>query len=131
MRKLSVLLGAALISMAAMGTAQADDDLIKKGKKVFNKCKACHAVGPDAKNKLGPVLNGVIGRKIASYEGFNYSDALKAKGAELGEWDESKLAEFLKKPSDYVPGNKMAFGGLRKDSQIEAIIAFLKDAKDN
>lgn len=125
MRKTSLLLGAALIVLTSIGSAQADDKLIKKGAKVFKKCKACHAVGEGAKNKIGPVLTDIIGRKAASFEGFKYSDPMKAKAAEGLVWNEETLTEFLKKPSKYVPGTKMAFGGLRKEKHQKAIIAYL------
>ncbi len=128
MRKSLTIFGAILVALASISTAQADDKLIKKGKKVFNKCKACHAIGPDAKNKVGPQLNGIIGRKAASVEGFEYSDPMKAKAAEGLVWDEKTLAEFLTKPKDYVPGTAMLFGGLRKEKDIKRILAFMKDA---
>lgn len=127
MRKSLTLLGAILIIFAGLGTAHADDDkLAKKGEKVFKKCKACHEVGPDAKDKVGPNLNGIIGRKAAAVEGFAYSDALKAKAGEGLVWDEENLRKFLKKPSEMVQGTNMAFSGLRRDKQIDQIMAFFK-----
>ena len=119
------------MTFASITAAHAEDDMVAKGEKVFKKCKACHAVGPDAEKatKMGPHLNGIVGRKAAAVEGYEYSDALKTKGTEGVVWDEAHLAEFLKKPKEYAPGTKMNFGGLRKDSQIEDIIAYLKTAK--
>jgi len=117
---------AALFVFATATSAHADEKMLKKGAKVYKKCKACHAVGPDAKNKVGPVLNGIVGRKAASYEGFEYSPAMKAKGDEGVEWTEENLDKFLKKPKDFVDGTKMAFSGLRKDKDRVAIIAYLK-----
>ena len=116
MSKRSIFLGAALILLSSVGLAQADD-LAKKGAKVFKKCKACHAVGPDAKNKVGPHLNGLMGRKIGGAEGYKYSDALTAKGAEGAVWDEASLTAFLKKPKEFAPGTKMMFSGLKKEKQ--------------
>ncbi|RXV59295.1 cytochrome c family protein [Roseovarius sp. A46] len=92
------------------------------GEKVFNKCKACHQVGEKAKNRVGPVLNGVVGRAAGTAEGFRYSDAMSESGLV---WDEAALATFLADPKATVPGNKMAFPGLRKDEEITNVIAFL------
>ncbi len=93
-----------------------------KGAKVFSKCKACHTTDPGV-NKVGPSLHGVVGRAIASAEGFKYSNALKNLG---GNWTEERLFEFLKKPGAYAKGTKMSFAGLKKDKDRANIIAFLK-----
>ncbi len=95
------------------------------GKKVFNKCKACHFVDKE-KNKVGPYLKGVVGRKAASVEGFKYSEAMKAKAAEGLVWTEENLKAYLAAPKKFVPGNKMAFAGLKKDKDIADVIAYLK-----
>ncbi len=96
-----------------------------KGKKVFNKCKACHFVDKE-KNKVGPYLKGVVGRPVASVEGFKYSDAMKAKAAELGTWTKENLARYLANPKGLIPGNKMAFAGLKKPQDIADVIAYLE-----
>ncbi|SNR67347.1 c-type cytochrome [Puniceibacterium sediminis] len=96
-----------------------------KGEKVFRKCMACHAVGPDAKNKVGPELNGIVGRHVGALADFGYSDAMKAKGDEGLVWDAESLAAFLEKPRDYVKGTKMSFAGLRKDDDRANVIAYL------
>ncbi len=96
------------------------------GKKVFNKCKACHFVDKE-KNKVGPHLKGVVGRKAASVEGFKYSKAMKAKGEEGLVWTEETIAEYLKAPKKYIPKNKMAFAGLKKDEDIANVIAYIKE----
>ncbi len=95
------------------------------GEKVFRKCMACHAVGPDAKNKVGPQLNGVVGREIASVDGFGYSDALKALAEGGTVWTEEEMAKFLEKPRDYAKGTKMSFAGLRKEDERADVIAYL------
>ena len=95
------------------------------GKKVFNKCKACHFVDRE-KNKVGPYLKGVVGRKAAAVEGFKYSDSMKAKAAEGLTWTEENLAAYLKAPKKFIPGNKMAFAGLKKDEDVANVIAYLK-----
>jgi len=122
--KRTTLFAAALMAAAAVvtGPALADGDAAK-GKKVFNRCKACH-VADEAKNKIGPTLLGVFGRKAGMIEGFKYSDAMKEADVV---WSEETIAEYVKKPKDFIPGNKMAFAGLRKDSQIEDLIAYLKE----
>jgi len=124
----STLLAAALAVCAlplAAGAALADGDAAK-GEKVFNKCKACHAVGADAKNKIGPALNGIVGAEIASADGFKYSDAFQAKKSEGLVWNEETLAAYLTNPKDFIPGNKMSFVGLKKEDERENVIAYLK-----
>jgi len=97
----------------------------KKGERVFKKCKACHAVGEGAENKVGPALNGILGRTIAADEDFGYSDVLTAMGAEGTTWTPEELAAFLTKPREYAKGTKMTFAGLRKEKDRDNVIAFL------
>ena len=111
--------GAAL--MASMGAAAAQD--AAAGEKVFAKCKICHQIGEGAKNMVGPVLNGVVGRPAGTYEGYHYSDANKNSGLT---WDEATLTEYLKNPKAKVPGTKMVFPGLTSDQDIANVIAYLK-----
>ena len=112
-----VLIAFAALSVLATSAAFAEGD-IKKGKKVFKKCKACHAIGEGAKSKVGPPLTNIFGRKAASFEGFNYSKAMKAKAEEGLVWNEETLAEFVKGPKRYVKGTKMSFAGLLKKKNI-------------
>ncbi len=97
------------------------------GKKVFNKCRACHDAEAE-KNKVGPHLVGVIGRPAASVEAFasKYSDSMKEAAAAGLVWDEAKLAEYLKDPKAMIPKGKMAFPGLKDDADIANVIAYLK-----
>lgn len=97
----------------------------KAGAKVFRKCKACHQVGDKAKNRVGPELNGIVGRHIASIEGFEYSDAMIAFGEEHETWTAELLDTYLTKPRDEVPGTKMSFAGLRKEKDRQNVIAYL------
>lgn len=128
MKKFIAILGAVLMSFSVATLAHADDDKeFKRGNKVFKKCKACHAIGPDAKNKVGPKLTDIVGRKAAAIEDFSgYSDELKAKAAEGLVWDEENLSKFLQKPKEFLPGTKMLFSGLRKEKDIKAIMVYLK-----
>jgi cytochrome c len=107
------------------GSALADGDAAK-GEKVFKKCAACHAVGDGAKNKVGPLLNGIVDRTAGSVDGFKYSDAMLAKQAEGMVWTEEAIDAYLAKPKDYIPGNKMSFPGLKKEDDREDVIAYLK-----
>jgi cytochrome c len=119
MKKYVVLAAAAAGILMAL-PAQAGD--AKAGEKVFRKCKSCHYVDQE-KNKTGPHLVNIIGRAAGSVDGFKYSKAMKDSGLT---WDEATLAEFLKKPKAYLKGTKMAFSGLRKDKEIDDLIAYLK-----
>ena len=92
------------------------------GKKVFRKCQACHVVNSD-KNKVGPTLQGVVGRQIASVDGFKYSKAFME--ADLV-WTPETLTEYLAKPRTYIKGTKMAFAGLKKPADIENVIAYIE-----
>ena len=126
--KLTAKFVSALLAAGVLGIlpAQAEGDAAA-GKKVFNKCMACHDAEND-KNKVGPSLHGVVGRTAGSLESFQakYSDAMKAAGAGGLVWDEANIAEYLKDPKAKVPGNKMAFPGLKDDADIANVIAYLK-----
>src|SRR6478609_1417181 len=110
----------ALISVAGLGHTNAQD--AAAGEKVFAGCKACHQVGDSAKNVVGPVLNGLIGRKAGSVEGYNYTDANKKSGIT---WDEATFTEYIKDPKAKIPGTKMAFAGIKDEQKIKDLIAYL------
>lgn len=114
----------ALFAVMALPVFAAGD--AAKGEKIFRKCKACHAVGEDAKNKVGPVLTGIIGAPAAQNPDFKYSSAMIEAGEGGLVWDTEALNIFLTKPKDLVDGTKMSFAGLRKESDIENIIAYLE-----
>ena len=124
---MKILKTAVLMALVAVlsAPALADGD-VDKGKKVFNKCKACHAVGEGAKNKVGPQLNGIIGAEIASVEGYRYSKAFLARKEEGLVWNDAELDAYLLKPKDHTPGTKMSFAGLRKEADRANVIAYLK-----
>ena len=106
------------------GPAHAEGDAAK-GEKVFAKCKACHE-NEKGVSKVGPTLKGVVGRKAASIEGYKYSEAMTAKGAEGVVWDEATLTTYLADPKAFVPKTKMAFAGLKKPEDVADVIAYLK-----
>ena len=95
-----------------------------KGASVFNKCKACHKV--DGTNATGPHLNGVVGRAVASVDGFGYSDAVKALG---GDWTPDRLDAWLTNPKAFAAGTKMGFAGLDKVEDRADVIAYLASLK--
>ncbi len=101
--------------------AQAQD--AAAGEKVFAPCKACHQIGEGAKNAVGPVLNGLIGRKAGSVENYSYSPAMKNSGLT---WDEATFADYIKDPKAKVPGTKMIFPGIKDEQKIKDLTAFLK-----
>jgi cytochrome c len=116
----SLAITAFLLSTAAFAEGDAD-----KGKKVFKKCKACHAVGEGAKNKIGPALNGIVGKPAGQNSDFKYSKAMIAKIEEGLVWDEASLTAFVSKPKKFMKGTKMAFNGIKKEKQISDLIAYL------
>ena len=124
MKYVGIIVLAASIGSAGWAAAQdaaAGDP--KAGEKTFGLCRACHQVGPTAKNFIGPSLNGILGRKAGTYPDYNYSEANKESNLT---WDEATLREYLKNPKAKVPGTKMTFPGLNKDRDIDNVIAYLK-----
>ncbi|CCV08865.1 Cytochrome c2 [Mesorhizobium metallidurans STM 2683] len=117
---------AGVFLLAGVLAAHADGDAVL-GKKVFNRCLACHEAATD-RDKVGPHLMGVVGRTAGTAESFlsRYSQAMKDAGAAGLVWDEANLAEYLRAPRQKVPGNKMGFTGLTSDDDIANVIAYLK-----
>ncbi|TQV78606.1 c-type cytochrome [Denitrobaculum tricleocarpae] len=105
--------------------ASADPGLVTMGEKLFRKCKACHQVGDGAKNRVGPVLTGIVGRPVGTVEGFRYSKPMAQAGEGGLIWDHKSLGAFLADPKSYMPKTKMSFSGLRKQEEIDAILAYL------
>ena len=113
---------AALAGISLMSSVATAQDMAN-GEDVFKKCRACHQVGDGAKNVVGPILNGIFGRKAGSIEGFKYSDANKESGLT---WDDKTFATYIKDPKAAMPGNKMAFVGVKDDKDVADLIMFLK-----
>ena len=118
-----LVLGGALLA-ATVGIAKAQD--LAAGEQSFRKCGPCHSVGEDARNKIGPVLNGIDGRKSGTAADYNYSDANKK--AEIT-WNEATFKEYIQNPMSRVPGTKMAFAGIKNDAEIANLWAYLKQYK--
>ncbi|MBZ0227140.1 MAG: c-type cytochrome [Bauldia sp.] len=100
------------------------------GKKVFAKCKSCHDAGSSAKNKIGPILNGVVGRPWGIIDGYKYSSGkegtlLATTEAESKTWDVETLTAYLNNPKDVIPNGKMSFAGLKKEEDIENVVYYL------
>jgi cytochrome c len=115
-----VAFAAALIATMAVMAAAED---LENGKAVWSKCRACHDIGEGAKNKVGPALNGLIGRKAGTIEGFNYSEANKNSGIT---WDDATFREYIKNPKAKMPNTKMVFAGLSDEQDIDDLLAYLK-----
>lgn len=116
-----LLAAAALVLLPAVAVAQ-------EAPTAFNQCKACHKVEP-GKNGVGPSLFGVFGAKAgtnAAGSGYKYSDAMINSGKT---WDEATLTAYISNPKETVPGNKMAFAGLKNPEQVAAVVAYLKTLK--
>ena len=122
-RRATVALAAGLALFSSGPVLAAD---IKAGEKVFKKCKACHYADRE-KHKTGPHLVNLIGRTAGSLEDYKkYSKAMKASGIV---WNEETLTDYLRAPKKYIKGTKMAFVGLKKDADIENVIAYLMAEK--
>jgi cytochrome c len=120
-RTIALFAGAVLLT-GTSGFARAAGDPAE-GEKVFAKCKICHQIGEGAKNAVGPELNGVIGRHSGTAPGYNYSDANKNSGIT---WDEKNFREYIKNPKAKIPGTKMIFAGLPKETDIDNLLAYLE-----
>jgi cytochrome c len=123
LKKAAGILGFTAALTMGVSLAQAEGDA-SAGEKVFKKCKACHVVDKE-KNRLGPHLVGIMGRAAGSLDGFKYSKAMIESGLT---WDEATLDAYLADPKGYVPKNKMAFPGLKKEADRVNVIAYLKSA---
>lgn len=115
---------AGLLLIAATGASQAQD--VAAGEQSFKKCLPCHAVGEDARNKVGPVLNGLEGRKSGTIEGFSYSEANKAAAIT---WNHDSFLDYIKDPRAKIPGTKMVFPGIKNEKEAQDLWAYLAQFK--
>ncbi len=113
-----------VIAAVAAGSAQAAD--LDAGKKIFRQCMACHSF-QEGKNGVGPSLYGLVGRPSATVEGFRYSEAMK--NANLV-WSKDNLERYLRDPGGTLPGVKMVFKGLTKQSDIDNVLAFIQSKSE-
>ncbi|MDX2204648.1 MAG: cytochrome c family protein [Hyphomicrobiaceae bacterium] len=97
------------------------------GKDVFKRCLQCHTIDKGGKNLVGPNLYGVVNRKVAVHEGFNFSEAMKKHG---GDWSWDKLAEYLHDPKAAAPGNRMAFAGIKDNAELADLLAYIGKQSD-
>lgn len=123
MKLIHALSAAAVLALTSSAFAAGDPDA---GAKVFNKCKACHQIGPGAKNVVGPELNGLNGRKTGAVEGYNYSDANKNSGIT---WDEATFLEYISGPQKKIPGTKMTFAGIPDETDRANLWAYIAQFK--
>ncbi|KAF3931233.1 hypothetical protein ABW19_dt0201648 [Dactylella cylindrospora] len=106
-----------------MGLAKGD---AKKGEGLFKtRCASCHTLEAGGSNKTGPNLHGLFGRVSGTFAGYSFTDANKNKAVT---WDDQSLFDYLENPKKYIPGTKMAFGGLKKDKDRNDLITFLKSS---
>jgi cytochrome c len=112
----------AIVALASsVGAAVAGD--IAAGERSFKKCMPCHSIGESAKNAIGPIQNGLKGRKSGTVPGFSYSDANKNSGIV---WDEGTFKEYIKDPKAKIPGTKMTFPGIKDEKEAEDLWSFLE-----
>jgi cytochrome c len=112
---------AALLALAATLPARGQD--VEAGQRVFMKCRPCHQIGEGARNQIGPVLNGLVGRRAGTAEGYSYSPANRNSGLV---WDEPTLREYIRDPKAKVPGTKMIFPGLPREKDVDDLVAYLR-----
>jgi cytochrome c len=115
---------AAVVLAASTGATLAQD--VEAGESSFKKCLPCHDIGDDARNKVGPLLNGLAGRKSGTVEGFSYSDANKSSGLT---WDEATFKDYIKDPRAKIPGTKMIFPGIKNEKEAENLWAYISQFK--
>ncbi len=114
----------ALLALSlSMGSAQAAGNP-EEGRKAFAKCRACHQLDA-GKNAVGPSLAGLFGRKAGTAAGFKYSDPMMKSGIT---WNDETIAKYIADPKGFIPGNKMVFPGIKRETEIADLIAYLKDA---
>lgn len=126
----TTILGALIVIAASAIASSALAQDADAGKASFNKCLACHAVGEGARNKVGPVLNGLDGRRSGTIEGYSYSEANKNSGIT---WSKDTFLDYIRDPKAKIPGTKMVFAGIKSEKEANDLWAYLaqydKDGK--
>lgn len=115
---------AALLGLAASAQGAEEGDTAQ-GEKLFNRCKICHTIEAGAPHRVGPNLHGVFGREAGGAEGYNYSKAMQESDVV---WNAETISQYTENPREFIPGNKMAFPGLKKEEDRQDLIAYLKQA---
>jgi len=130
--KFKALVGTlAVVLVAGMVPALAQDaGDPAEGEKYYRRCQACHMVGENAQSRVGPPLNDIIGRQAGTYEGFRYSSAMQEAGENGLVWNAETISAYLEKPKEYIPGNRMAYPGVRDSEDRQNVIAYLKTFDD-
>ena len=118
---LGLLAAAGIVFLASPASAQS----LVEGQKQFAKCKACHTVEANGRSGVGPNLHGIFGRKAGTKDGFAFSAPMKSSNIV---WDDETITKYLVEPRTYIPGNKMAFPGMKREDEIKNLLAYLKDA---
>ena len=114
-------------AFTAMASAQSGDPAA--GQRVFAQCRACHTETQGGRNGVGPNLWGIVGRRAASIDGFRYSANMRELGEGGLTWTEDRLRAYLRNPKDLVPRGIMSFPGLRNETQVSDVIAYLATQK--
>ncbi|UXS34841.1 cytochrome c family protein [Agrobacterium tumefaciens] len=125
MRKTLIIAAAMLTASTVPALSEGD---VAKGEAAFKRCSACHAIGEGAKNRVGPQLNGIIGRAAGGVPDYNYSAAMKKAGEDGLVWAPQELRDFLSAPKKKIPGNKMALAGISKPEDLDNLIAYIESA---
>ena len=118
---LRFLAAAGILALASPVSAQS----FVEGQKQFAKCKACHTVEANGRSGVGPNLHGIFGRKAGTKDGFAFSAPMKSSNIV---WDDETITKYLVEPRTYIPGNKMAFPGMKREDEIKNLLAYLRDA---
>lgn len=116
---------ALLAFVAALTPASAIAADVAAGQAIFARCKICHTVEAGGRSGVGPNLHGIIGRKAGSLDGFTYSEAMKNSGIT---WDDDTIRQYLNDPKNFIPGNKMAFPGIKDEIELSNLLAYLHEA---
>ncbi len=128
MRRLILpMLVAAVASLPGIASAQSGD--AAAGQRVFNQCRACHTADQGGRNGVGPNLFGIVGRKAASIDGFRYSANMRSLAEGGLEWNEDRLRAYITNPKAVVPQGSMSFPGLRNETQLNDLMAYLATLK--